>query len=296
VHGGNENLEAVDFLKRLNTELHAHGATSYAEESTAWPGVSRPVDHGGLGFTYKWNMGWMNDTLAYMSEDPVHRKFHHDKMTFGLVYAFNENFVLPLSHDEVVHGKHSILGRMPGDRWQQLANLRAYYGAMFAHPGKKLLFMGNEIAQEREWDHDHSLDWHLLDDAGHLGIQTLLRDLNRLYVNTPALHEIDFDDKGFEWIDWNDRDSSVLSWLRRDSRGHFVICVTNLTPLVRDGFKVGVPESGVYRTLLNTDDEQYGGSGAGTRTVTSTNNGQHGRSCSIELTLPPLATIFLEKE
>ena len=295
-HGGNENLEAVNFLKRLNTELHAHGATSYAEESTAWPGVSRPVDSGGLGFTYKWNMGWMNDTLAYMSEDPIHRKFHHDKMTFGLVYAFNENFVLPLSHDEVVHGKHSILGRMPGDRWQQLANLRAYYGAMFGHPGKKLLFMGNEIAQEREWNHDQSLDWHLLADAGHLGVQALLRDLNRLYARTPALHEIDFDDRGFEWIDWSDRDSSVLSWLRRDSRGHFVVCVTNLTPLVREGFKVGVPESGVYRMLLNTDDEQYGGSGAGTRTVTSTNNGQHGRSFSIELTLPPLATIFLEKE
>jgi 1,4-alpha-glucan branching enzyme len=295
-HGGNENLEAVDFLKRLNTELHAHGATSYAEESTAWPGVSRPVDGGGLGFTYKWNMGWMNDTLAYMSEDPIHRKFHHDKMTFGLVYAFNENFVLPLSHDEVVHGKHSILGRMPGDRWQQLANLRAYYGAMFGHPGKKLLFMGNEIAQEREWNHDQSLDWHLLDDAGHQGVQALLRDLNRLYARTPALHEIDFDDRGFEWIDWSDRDSSVLSWLRRDSRGHFVVCVTNLTPLVRDGFKIGVPESGVYRTLLNTDDKQYGGSGAGAPTVSSTNSGQHGRSFSIELTLPPLATIFLEKE
>jgi 1,4-alpha-glucan branching enzyme len=217
-------------------------------------------------------------------------------MTFGLVYAFNENFVLPLSHDEVVHGKHSILGRMPGDRWQKLANLRAYYGAMFAHPGKKLLFMGNEIAQEREWNHDQSLDWHLLNDAGHQGIQALLRDLNRLYVNTPALHEIDFDDRGFEWIDWNDRDSSVLSWLRRDSHGHFVVCVTNLTPLVRDGFKVGVPESGVYRTLLNTDDQQYGGSGAGSRSVTSTSNGQHGRPFSLELTLPPLATIFLEKE
>ncbi len=294
--GGNENLEAVEFLKRLNTELHAHGATSYAEESTAWPGVSRPVDHGGLGFTYKWNMGWMNDTLAYMSEDPVHRKFHHDKMTFGLVYAFNENFILPLSHDEVVHGKRSILGRMPGDRWQQLANLRAYYGAMFAHPGKKLLFMGNEIAQEREWNHDQSLDWHLLNDSGHQGVQALLRDLNRLYVNTPALHEIDFDDRGFEWIDWNDRDSSVLSWLRRDAHGHFVVCVTNLTPLVRDGFKVGIPESGVYRTVLNTDDEQYGGSGAGSRTASSTSNGQHGRPFSIELTLPPLATIFLEIE
>jgi len=212
----------VEFLKKLNTELHAHGATSYAEESTAWPGVSHPVDSGGLGFTYKWNMGWMNDTLSYMSEDPVHRKYHHDKMTFGLVYAFNENFVLPLSHDEVVHGKRSILGRMPGDDWQKFANLRAYYGAMFAHPGKKLLFMGNEIAQHDEWNHDRSLDWHLLDKPAHRGVQQLLRDLNHLYSATPALHEIDFDSAGFEWIDWSDRDSSILSWLRRDKHGGYV--------------------------------------------------------------------------
>ena len=294
--GGNENLEAVSFLKRLNTEIHAHGATSYAEESTAWPGVSRPVDAGGLGFTYKWNMGWMNDTLSYISEDPVHRKYHHDKMTFGLVYAFNENFVLPLSHDEVVHGKRSILGRMPGDRWQQLANLRAYYGAMYSHPGKKLLFMGNEIAQDREWDHDQSLDWHLLNDAGHRGVQALLRDLNHVYTATPALHEIDFDGRGFEWIDWNDRDSSVLSWLRRDLHGGFVVSVTSLTPLVREKFKLGVPEGGNYRTLLNTDDKHYGGSGVGPQVVTATNEGQHGRPFSIELTLPPLATLYLEKE
>ena len=294
--GGNENLEAVEFLKRLNTELHAHGATSYAEESTAWPGVSHPVDAGGLGFTYKWNMGWMNDTLAYMSEDPVHRKYHHDKMTFGLVYAFNENFVLPLSHDEVVHGKHSILGRMPGDRWQQFANLRAYYASMFAHPGKKLLFMGNEIAQQQEWNHDRSLDWHLLAEPEHEGVQRLLRDLNRLYASTPALHEIDFDGSGFEWIDWNDRDSSVLSWLRRDSRGGYIICVTNMTPLVRKHFSLGVPESGTYRTLLNSDDAHYGGSGVGTPPVTASETGQHGRPFSIDLTLPPLATVLLERE
>jgi len=294
--GGNENLEAVEFLKRLNTELHAHGATSYAEESTAWPGVSHPVDAGGLGFTYKWNMGWMNDTLAYMSEDPVHRKYHHDKMTFGLVYAFNENFVLPLSHDEVVHGKHSILGRMPGDHWQQFANLRAYYVSMFAHPGKKLLFMGNEIAQEREWNHDHSLDWHLLAEPRHQGVQKLLRDLNRVYASTPALHEIDFSDDGFEWIDWNDSDSSVFSWLRRDANGGFVICVINMTPLVRESYSLGVPASGNYRTLLNSDDEQYGGSGVGVPTITSQDSGRHGRPFSIELTLPPLATVLLEKE
>jgi len=293
-YGGNENLEAVEFLKRLNIELHAHGATSYAEESTAWPAVSRPVDAGGLGFTYKWNMGWMNDTLIYMSEDPVHRKYHHDKMTFGLVYAFNENFVLPLSHDEVVHGKRSILGRMPGDRWQQFANLRAYYGAMFAHPGKKLLFMGNEIAQQREWDHDQSLDWHLLSEPEHEGIQRLTRDLNRLYAAKPALHEVDFDAAGFEWIDYGDRDSSILSWLRRDSAGNVVICVANLTPLVRESYRLGVPEGGTYRTLLSTDAEQYGGSGVGAGSFEANNNGQHGRRYSIDLTLPPLATVFLE--
>ena len=294
--GGNENLEAVEFLKRLNIELHAHGATSYAEESTAWPGVSRPVDAGGLGFTYKWNMGWMNDTLEYMSEDPVNRSHHHDKMTFGLVYAFNENFVLPLSHDEVVHGKRSILGRMPGDRWQQFANLRAYYGTMFAHPGKKLLFMGNEIAQQNEWNHDHSLDWHLLSEPEHEGIQSLLRDLNKLYAATPALHEIDFSEAGFEWLDYGDRDSSVLSWLRRDSSGKFVVCIANLTPLVRESYRVAVPESGSYRTLLSTDDKQYGGSGIDVGTVVSNDHGHHGKPCSIDLTLPPLATVFLEKD
>jgi len=294
--GGNQNLEAVEFLKRLNVELHAHGATSYAEESTAWPSVSRPVDAGGLGFTYKWNMGWMNDTLAYMGEDPIHRKFHHDKMTFGLVYAFTENFVLPLSHDEVVHGKRSILGRMPGDRWQKFANLRAYYGFMYAHPGKKLLFMGDEIAQEREWNHDQSIDWHLLGNKEHAGVRDLLRDLNKIYRNTPALHEVDFSGAGFEWIDWNDRDSSVLAWLRKDKSGGFVVCVSNLTPLVRESYRLGVPEPGTYRVILTTDDERYGGSGAGIAVVEANDNGQHGRPCSIDLTLPPLATVILEKQ
>jgi len=294
--GGNENLEAVEFLKRLNVELHAHGATSYAEESTAWPGVSRPVDAGGLGFTYKWNMGWMNDTLSYISEDPVHRRFHHDKMTFGLVYAFNENFILPLSHDEVVHGKSSIIGRMPGDRWQQFANLRAYYGFMYAHPGKKLLFMGNEIGQWSEWNHDQSLDWHLLMGAEHAGVQSLMRDLNRVYRETPALHEIDFEPGGFEWIDWDDRSNSVLSWLRRDKHGGFVVCVTNLTPVTRENYRLGVPEPGSYHMLLNTDDEKYCGSGAGTQSVESGTTEYHGRPHSIELTLPPLSTIILEKK
>ncbi len=293
-HGGNENLEAVDFLKRFNSEIHAAGATTFAEESTAWPGVSRPVESGGLGFTYKWNMGWMNDTLSYMGEDPVHRKFHHDKMTFGLVYAFDENFVLPLSHDEVVHGKRSILGRMPGDEWQQFANLRAYYAFMYAHPGKKLLFMGNEIAQRREWNHDQSLDWHLLDLPLHAGIQTLIRELNELYRKTPALYEIDFDANGFEWLDLNDRDRSVLSWLRRDAKGNVVIAVTNMTPIVRDHYRIGVPVGGEYIEVLNTDNERYGGSGLTNDRLQTTAQSHHGRPESLELRLPALATLFLK--
>ena len=291
--GGNENLEAVEFLKRLNTEIHAHGGTTHAEESTAWPGVSKPVDVGGLGFTYKWNMGWMHDTLEYMGEDPVHRKYHHDKMTFGLVYAFNENFILPLSHDEVVHGKRSILGRMPGDDWQRFANLRAYYASMFAHPGKKLLFMGNEIAQHDEWSHDRSLDWHLLDFEPHAGVQRLIRDLNALYKATPALHEIDFEGDGFEWIDWNDRDNSVFSWIRKDRSGEFVICVSNMTPIVRDNFRIGVPADGEYRLLLSSDDSDYGGSGVGVGNLHAQPQESHGRPFSLQLSLPPLATIIV---
>jgi 1,4-alpha-glucan branching enzyme len=291
--GGNENLEAVDFLRRFNAEIHAHGAVSFAEESTAWPGVSRPVEAGGLGFTYKWNMGWMNDTLAYMAEDPVHRRHHHDKMTFGLVYAFNENFVLPLSHDEVVHGKRSILGRMPGDEWQRFANLRAYYGTMYSHPGKKLLFMGNEIAQYAEWNHDRSLDWHLLDYPVHQGVQRLLRDLNALYRRTPALHEIDFEPAGFEWIAWDDRDNSIFSWIRRDRSGGFVICVANMTPVVRQDYRIGVPEPGRYEELLNTDAARYGGSGLHNPAAEAEALGSHGRDHSLRLTLPALATLIL---
>ncbi len=291
--GGNENIEAVEFLRRMNTEVHADRATSFAEESTAWPGVSKPVDAGGLGFTYKWNMGWMNDTLRFMSENPVHRKYHHDKMTFGLVYAFNENFVLPLSHDEVVHGKRSIIGRMPGDDWQQFANLRAYYGFMYGSPGKKLLFMGNEIGQRQEWNHDRSLDWHLLEHGPHQGIHALMRDLNTLYRRTPALHEIDFSGDGFDWIDWNDRDNSVLSWIRRDKSGGYVVCVTNLTPIVRHEYLLGVPSGGRFDVLLNTDDHHYGGSGVGERTLTAHDSGHLGRPHSLRLTLPPLATVML---
>ena len=293
--GGNENLEAVEFLKQLNTEVHAHGGTTHAEESTAWPAVSRPIENGGLGFTYKWNMGWMHDTLEYMQEDPVHRRFHHDKMTFGLVYAFNENFVLPLSHDEVVHGKRSILGRMPGDDWQRFANLRAYYGSMYAHPGKKLLFMGAEIAQSAEWNHDASLDWHLLEYEPHRGVQALVRDLNTLYRNTPALYEVDFTSNGFEWIDLNDRENSVFSWIRRDASGGFVVCITNMTPVVREAYRIGVPEEGRYRVVLNTDDRRYGGSGIGAETLDAVNVPHHDRPYSLELMLPPLATMILEK-
>jgi len=296
-HGGNEHLEAVDFVRELNAVIHSYKATSYAEESTAWPGVSRPTDVDGLGFTYKWNMGWMNDTLSYMAEDPVHRKYHHDKMTFGLVYAFDENFVLPLSHDEVVHGKRSLLGRMPGDNWQRFANLRAYYGFMYAHPGKKLLFMGGEIAQHREWDHDRSLDWHLLEQPEHRGVQELVRELNRIYQDTPALYEQDFSHQGFEWIDHQDADASVLSWLRRARDGGFVICVSNFTPLVRRGYRLGVPQAGHYVELLNTDAVKYGGSGivipAG---INSENTGSHGRSHSLQIDLPPLATLMLKVE
>ena len=290
--GGNENLEAVEFLKRLNTEVHAHGATTYAEESTAWPNVSRPVESGGLGFTYKWNMGWMNDTLSYVSEDPVHRKFHHDKMTFGLVYAFTENFVLPLSHDEVVHGKGSLLGRMPGDDWQQFAGLRAYLGNMFFHPGKKLLFMGSELAQRREWNHDQSLDWGLLEHSSHLGVQSLVRDLNSLYRDCPALYEVDFNSNGFEWIDWDDSDNSVLSWLRKDSHGGYVICISNFTPVARSDFRIGIPDDRLLTEILNTDSQQYGGSNVVNETLRTEKIPSHGREFSTALNLPPLASLI----
>jgi len=294
-NGGNENLAAVAFLRKLNEAVHAHGATSYAEESTAWPGVSRPTYDGGLGFTYKWNMGWMNDSLSYMHEDPVHRRFHHEKMTFSMVYAYSENFVLPLSHDEVVHGKGSLFDRMPGDHWQKLANLRAYYANMFCHPGKKLLFMGSELAQQREWNHDRELDWHLLEQPGHQGAQRLVRDLNTIYSSTPALHEIDFRAEGFEWLDADDKANSVLSWMRRARDGRFVVCVSNFTPVVRHHHHIGVPVGGRYRELLNTDSEIYGGSGVGNLGVTEAVNVRtHGRPASLVLALPPLATLILE--
>ena len=293
--GGNENLEAVEFLRRLNHEVHARGAMTFAEESTAWPGVSHPTYTGGLGFTYKWNMGWMNDTLEYVREEPIHRKFHHDKLTFGLVYAFNENFVLPLSHDEVVHGKGSLLAKMPGDDWQKFANLRAYLAAMYCHPGKKLLFMGAEIAPFREWNHDDSLEWDLLRYPVHSGVQNLVRQLNRVYRDTPALHSVDFSPEGFEWIDWQDRDNSVFSWLRRDRHGNFVVCVVNFTPVIRYDYRVGVPVAGQYVELLNTDAAEYGGSNVGNAgRVSAANSPWNDRPCSLRLALPPLAALILK--
>jgi 1,4-alpha-glucan branching enzyme len=297
VHGGRENLEAIDFLRTMNTRVYEAfpGAMTVAEESTAWPQVSRPVDSGGLGFGFKWNMGWMHDTLRYMSKDPVYRCHHHSDMTFGLLYAFQENFVLPLSHDEVVHGKGSLLGKMPGDRWQKFANLRAYLAFMWTHPGKKLLFMGCEFGQEREWNHDQSLDWHLLAEADHRGVQNLVRDLNALYRAIPALHQRDCEAEGFEWVVSDDSGQSVLAFLRKAGDGSppaLVVC--NFTPTVRHGYRIGVPVAGTWRERLNSDAAGYGGSNLGNSGAIQTSaTAAHGRPISLELTLPPLATIVL---
>ena len=297
-YGGNENIDATAFLRRMNELVFAEhpGATTVAEESTAWPAVSRPTYVGGLGFGYKWNMGWMHDTLRYMSREPIYRRYHQHDLTFGLLYAFSENFVLPLSHDEVVHGKGSLIGRMPGDRWQKFANLRAYFGFMFTHPGKKLLFMGGEFGQEREWNHDSSLDWHLLSDPFHRGVQDLVRDLNRLYRSSPALHELDGEPGGFEWIEGNDSENCVLSFLRRNRDGdRLVVTVCNFTPVVRHGYRLGVPNAGRYVERVNTDSSLYGGSNVGNAGgVASLPTPSHGRPHSVELTLPPLATVVFE--
>jgi 1,4-alpha-glucan branching enzyme len=303
VHGGRENLEAISFMRRSNEVIGAEctGAFTVAEESTAFSGVSAPTSAGGLGFHFKWNMGWMNDTLRYMGEDPVHRRWHHDKMTFGLVYAFSENFVLPLSHDEVVHGKGSILGRMPGDDWQQRANLRAYYGFMWGHPGKKLLFMGQEFAQPGEWNHDTELPWGLLQDERHAGVQRLVGDLNALYRAQPALHRKDCEADGFEWLTHSDAEASVLAWARKGLDGERVLVLSHFTPVVREAYRIGVPAPGeggapsAWREVLNTDAERYGGSnvGNGARWLAVEAVPAHGRSHSIVLTLPPLASVFL---
>ncbi len=302
-HGGRENFEAIAFLRRTNEVVGGERAqaVTLAEESTSFPGVSRPTYTGGLGFHYKWNMGWMHDTLQYIQRDPVHRRHHQNEVTFSLVYAFTENFVLPISHDEVVHGKGSMLAKMPGDRWQQFANLRAYYGYMFAHPGKKLLFMGCEFAQEREWNHDRSLDWHLLADDSqgnfHVGVSRLLRDLNALYRSTPALYQRDFTPEGFEWIDHQDADHSVLAFLRRGhDTGTLIVAVCNFTPSAHIGYRIGVPHAGHYRERLNTDSAHYGGSNIGTPLGVATAQAVplHSRAQSIVIDLPPLATVFFE--
>jgi 1,4-alpha-glucan branching enzyme len=301
--GGREDLDAVAFLKELNEVLYERepGIVSSAEESTAWPGVSRPTYLGGLGFGFKWNMGWMHDTLAYFQQDPIYRRYHHHELTFSLMYAFSENFILPLSHDEVVHGKGSLLNKMPGDRWQKLANLRCLYAYMWAHPGKKLLFMGGEIAQEQEWSHERSLDWHLLEQPEHAGIQSLVRDLNRLYRNEPALWEVDSDPSGFWWIEPNDADRNVVAFARRGSTAsgetRLVVFVANLSPTPRPGYRLGLPRSGRWREALNTDSTFYGGSDVGNLgAVEAEPIPWHGQPVSAEVTLPPLASVWLVPE
>nr|WP_268939931.1 1,4-alpha-glucan branching protein GlgB [Parahaliea maris] len=297
LHGGRENLEAITLLKEVNRRIYARhpGVLMVAEESTAWPGVSQPVDSGGLGFGFKWNMGWMNDSLRYMERDPVHRRFHHDEMTFGIVYAWDENFVLPLSHDEVVHGKRSLLFKMPGDDWQQFANLRAFLAFMWGYPGKKLLFMGGEFAQRREWNHDRGLDWHLLEEPAHRGVQQLVRDLNAVYRSLAALHRHDCEDGGFNWLQANQRDLSVFAWLRWGGEGQPpVLVIANFTPRVHHGYCVGAPLSGWYEECINSDASAYGGSGqgnlGGAQTLPQPADGQ---PCSLQLTVPPLATLIL---
>ena len=295
--GGREDLDAVAFLKELNELVHARepGVISAAEESTAWPGVSRPTYLGGLGFGFKWNMGWMHDTLGYFEHDPIHRRYHHHELTFSLVYAWNENFVLPLSHDEVVHGKGSLLGKMPGDRWQQLANLRALYGYMWAHPGKKLLFMGGELATPWEWSDADELPWWLLEHPEHAGMRDLLRDLNRAYLEEPALWEVDFSHEGFAWIEPNDALNNVLAFMRVSGDGkRRLVCIANLAPVPRETYRVGLPKPGAWREVVNTDSAYYGGTGLGNLgEVKATGRGWHDQPYSAEVTLPPLSVLWL---
>jgi 1,4-alpha-glucan branching enzyme len=296
--GGRENLEAIAFMKRLNQVLHEQhpGALTIAEESTSWPAVSRPTYIGGLGFDLKWNMGWMNDTLRYFAFDPIYRQHHQNELTFSMIYAFNENFVLPLSHDEVVHGKRTLLEKMPGDNWQKFANLRLLYGYMFAHPGKKLLFMGAELAQRHEFHEDGSLEWGLEQSPPHRGVQKLIGDLNRLHSSEPALHEVDFEWAGFEWIDANDAANSILSFVRRAKNTEdFVVVVCNFTPVVRDAYRVGVPTSGFYREIMNTDSGHYEGTDVGNSGgVKAEPIPWMGRQWSIKLRVPPLAAVFFK--
>jgi len=297
-YGGRENLEAIEFLRELNIMVHDEfpGALTFAEESTSWPMVSRPVYLGGLGFSMKWNMGWMNDTLYYMQHDPVHRRFHHNELTFGQLYAYTENFVLPFSHDEVVHGKNSLLDKMPGDAWQKFANLRLLFTYQMTYPGKKLNFMGNEFAQGREWQVGWGLEWELLERDWHQGVQSLSRDLNRLYLELPALHQLDFAVEGFAWIDCHDADQSILSYQRRASDGSFVAVVINFTPVPRLGYRIGVPQPGVYREILNSDSHYYGGSNQGNGGGLQTEDlPWMGYPHSVVITVPPLAGIILSR-
>jgi len=298
-YGGRENLEAVSFLRLLNESAYRDhpDVQIIAEESTAWPMVSRPVYLGGLGFGMKWNMGWMHDTLKYMHEDPIHRRWHHGQLTFSLIYAFNENFMLPLSHDEVVYGKGSLIEKMPGDDWRRFANLRLLFGHMWAHPGKKLLFMGGEFGQRREWNHDNALDWWLLGQEPHVGLQRWVEDLNHLYRHEPALHQLDFESGGFQWVDCNDAEDSVISFLRLARDGSSVLVVANFTPVPRDNYLVGVPRPGHWRELLNSDATLYGGSGVGNQGgADSVPVAAHGHFHSLNLRLPPLGILMLQYE
>ena len=300
-YGGRENLEAIEFLKHTNWKIHREmqGAISIAEESTSFAGVTHPTEKGGLGFNFKWNMGWMNDTLSYMEKDPIYRQYHHNQMTFGMVYQYSENFVLPLSHDEVVHGKCSLIGKMPGDAWQKFANLRAYYGYMWGYPGKKLLFMGNEFAQGREWNYQESLDWFLLDEGiggrWHIGVQQLVKDLNKIYRENAPLFELDSDPQGFDWLVVDDAQNSVFAFERRSSKGERIIVISNFTPVPRHDYRMGVNVAGQYHEILNTDSSFYEGSNLGNcGAVESETIPSHGRDHSISVSIPPLATLYLK--
>lgn len=292
-HGGNENLEAISFLKKFNETVYQEfpGVQTFAEESTSWPMVSRPTYVGGLGFGYKWNMGWMNDTLSYFQNDPVYRKFHHNQLTFSIWYAFNENFVLPLSHDEVVHGKSSLLRKMPGDEWRKFANLRLLFAYMFAHPGKKLMFMGSELGQEAEWDHDRGLDWHLLENEKNRCLKKWIADLNRLYVNEPSLYQLDFSPRGFAWINSQDADNSIIVFMRYSRENKSLLAAFNFTPVPRYDYQVNVPQAGTWEEIMNSDSEIYGGSNQGNMGELGTKSS--GDENHLFLTLPPLGAIFL---
>ncbi|HLF84260.1 MAG TPA: 1,4-alpha-glucan branching enzyme, partial [Blastocatellia bacterium] len=300
IHGGRENLEAVAFIKKFNELVHEQhpGALTFAEESTSWPLVSRPTYDGGLGFDFKWNMGWMNDTLKYFAEDPIARKYHHGKLTFSLMYAFTENFVLPISHDEVVHGKRALLDKMPGDAWKKFANLRALYGYMYGHPGKKLQFMGCEFGQWIEWNHQRSLDWHLLGYDSHRQLLDFVKDLNHLYTSEPSLYEVDFEHTGFQWIDFQDANGSTIAFMRKAKNADdYLIFALNFTPVPRKGVRLGVPEEVFYKEVLNSDASVYGGSNMGNSGgVRARAEGWAGWPCSIDVTLPPLAVVVLKPQ